>query len=215
MEFLGSENRTAILKKLNPNQNLLAVSKLQSSEKIRTLFKLGQTAFAENYIQEALEKIESLKDLKISWHFIGAIQKNKVKFLQKNFAYIHSVDSLELAQKISVKACEIDHVQKVFLQMNLANEISKSGMSTTDLKSSWSEFQKLAGIEIVGLMTMPPAENEAEKNRIYFKELKRLGDQLNLHEFSMGTSQDYEVALAEGSTWIRIGTILFGDRPKK
>ncbi len=215
MEFLEANARNEILKQLKPKQNLLAVSKLQPAEKIRALYASGQRNFAENYVQEALEKIQILKDLEISWHLIGPLQKNKVKFLEKNFAYIHSVDSLELAQKISEKAQAVNYVQKVFLQTNLAGESSKAGMSEEDLKNQWNAFQNLAGIEVVGLMTMPPLENDAEKNRVYFKELKKLGEQLNLHEFSMGTSQDYQVALAEGATWIRVGTILFGDRIKK
>ncbi len=194
---------------------IVAVSKLQPIEKIKVLYKSGQIDFGENYIQEALDKIENLKDLQIQWHLIGPIQKNKVKFLKKNFLYIHSIDSYDLALKISNAALELNHQQKVFLQVNLSNETTKSGFTKESIRQQWSQLIELKGLQIVGLMTMPPLENEAENNRKYFKELKLLGESLNLNEFSMGTSHDYQVALEEGATWVRLGTVLFGDRIKK
>lgn len=197
---------------LQKNQNLLAVSKLQPLEKIRKLYCEGQIHFGENYIQESLEKIESLKDLNIIWHLIGPIQKNKVKFLKNNFEYIHSVDSIELARLISKKAAEISWVQKIFLQINLSEEVSKSGFTETEVLNHWPELSQLPNLKIVGLMTMPPLQNEPEENRIYFKKCLTLGRKLNLSEFSMGTSHDYQVALSEGSSWIRLGTVLFGER---
>lgn len=197
---------------LQKNQNLLAVSKLQPLEKIRKLYSEGQIHFGENYIQESLEKIESLKDLNIIWHLIGPIQKNKVKFIKNNFEYIHSVDSIELARLISKKAAEISWVQKIFLQINLSEEVSKSGFTETEVLNHWPELSQLPNLKIVGLMTMPPLQNEPEENRIYFKKCLTLGRKLNLSEFSMGTSHDYQVALSEGSTWIRLGTVLFGER---
>ncbi|MBC7741871.1 MAG: YggS family pyridoxal phosphate-dependent enzyme [Bdellovibrionaceae bacterium] len=212
MELSKASTRTLIQKKLKDHQNLLAVSKFQSIEKIEKLFQEGQRHFAENYIQEALEKINNLKNLDIQWHLIGPIQKNKVKFLQKNFKYIHSVDSLELAQKIASKAAEINHVQKVFIQINLTDEPNKSGFKKKDFLKAWPELKALDHLEIVGLMTMPPLENDGEKNRIYFKQLKILANELQLKELSMGTSQDYEAALEEGATWVRLGTVLFGER---
>ncbi len=215
MEFSAASNRSLILEKLKPKQNLLAVSKLQSIEKIKLLYSDGQRQFAENYIQEALQKIESLSYLDIEWHLIGPIQKNKIKFLQKNFSFIHSIDSFELAEKISEKAVAIDYLQKVFIQVNLSNEPTKSGLLHPEVVEKWTSFLSLKGIKIVGLMTMPPLENEPEKNRPYFKELKKLANHLNLTELSMGTSHDYLIALEEGATWIRIGTVLFGEREMK
>ncbi len=219
MELKAATSRSDILKfitkLLKPNQNLLAVSKLQPVEKIKLLNLSGQMHFAENYIQEALQKIELLKSLHLEWHLIGPIQKNKVKFLKNNFAYIHSIDSLDLAKLVSKKAIEIDYVQKIFLQINLSKEDSKSGFTADDLKQNWAELKSLAGLKIIGLMTMPPLENEPEKNRKYFAELKNIGNQLGISEFSMGTSQDYQIALEEGATWIRIGTVLFGERDLK
>ena len=214
MDPKAAELRSEILKKLKPNQKILAVSKLQPIEKIIELHAEGQSDFGENYMQEALEKIETLKDLNLKWHLIGPLQKNKVKFLKNNFAYVHSVDSIELAELISKKAVEINHKQKVFLQINMSGEQTKSGFDENTFVKNWNRLKTLPGLEIVGLMTMPPLENEPEKNRIYFKNLMALGKTLDLHEFSMGTSHDYLVALEEGATWIRLGTILFGQRNK-
>lgn len=212
MDFSKDSERSLILRSLQPHQKLLAVSKLQPTEKIEALYNEGQRDFAENYVQEALEKIEKLKHLSIQWHLIGPLQKNKVKFLKRNFAYVHSVDSLELAQKIAKAASEINYVQKVFIQLNLSGESSKSGYSLETFKQDWPNLKNLQGLQIVGLMTMPPLENNSEKNRAFFKQLKYIGTELHLHEYSMGTSQDYQVALQEGATWIRLGTILFGER---
>lgn len=215
MGFSEDSVRSLIVKNLSKQQNLLAVSKLQPAEKIRKLYAEGQTDFAENYVQEAVEKIEQLKDLSINWHLIGPIQKNKVKFLKKNFTYIHSIDSYELAEKVSQNALEIGYVQKCFLQINLSNEPTKSGFSKKTFSEQWPRLKELSGLEIVGVMTMPPLENEPEKNRAFFKELKYIGNKLNLHEYSMGTSHDYQIALEEGATWIRLGTMLFGERQQK
>lgn len=215
MGFPEGSARSLILKNLSTKQRLLAVSKLQPIEKIRALYEEGQIDFGENYIQEALEKIEKLRDLKINWHLIGPIQKNKVKYLKNNFSYIHSVDSLELATKISEHAEQHKHIQKVFIQINLADEATKSGFSKQSFHENWPQLQKLRGLEIVGLMTMPPLENEPEKNRAFFRELKYIGTNLSLNEYSMGTSHDYTIALAEGATWIRLGTTLFGERTQK
>ena len=214
MESVTASSRTLIIKKLKPNQHLLAVSKKQTLEKIEELYQQGQRDFAENYIQEALTKIESSGHLDISWHLIGPIQKNKVKFLKKNFTYIHSIDSLSLAQLISEKAQKLKHQQKVFIQVNLSGEETKSGFDQATFLQAWPQLQKLAGLQIVGLMTMPPLENEAEKNRKYFHQLKQLAHTCQLKELSMGTSHDYMVALEEGATWIRVGTLLFGERPQ-
>jgi pyridoxal phosphate enzyme (YggS family) len=207
--------RSLILKQLSPGQHLLAVSKLQSKDKIIKLYNEGQRDFGENYVQEALEKIEALKDLDIRWHLIGPLQKNKVKFLKKNFFCIHSVDSFDLALRISDAAQKLNHIQKIYVQVNLSGEDTKSGYSVNQLLQDWEKLTKLAGISIDGLMTMPPLENFPEKNRVFFKELKYIGSKLNINEYSMGTSHDYQIALQEGATWIRLGTMLFGERQQK
>ena len=215
MEISKDSARSLIFKSLKSNQKILAVSKLQPTEKIEALYNEGQRDFGENYIQEALGKIESLKHLDINWHLIGPIQKNKIKFLRKNFSYIHSVDSLQLAKKISDAALQLNYVQKIFIQLNLAEEETKSGYQLHQFESEWPELSSLKGISIIGLMTMPPLENISEKNRVFFKKLKYIGNKLNLTEFSMGTSHDYKIALEEGATWIRLGTTLFGERLQK
>lgn len=215
MEFSENSVRSSILKKLSPGQKLLAVSKLQPIEKIKKLYAEGQRDFAENYIQEALEKIEKLRDFDINWHLIGPIQKNKIKYLKKNFSYIHSIENFDLAVKVAESAEAINFVQKCFIQINLSGENTKSGFSKEHFELYWPRLKELRGLEIVGLMTMPPLENEPEKNRAFFKELKYIGSKLNLHEFSMGTSHDYQIALEEGATWIRLGTMLFGERQQK
>lgn len=204
----------SIQKNLKPNQKILAVSKLQPVDKIKKLYTEGQVDFGENYVQEALGKIEELKDLKINWHLIGPLQKNKIKYLKNHFAYIHSVNSLETAQIISAQAEKINYVQKVFIQVNISNEESKSGFTVEEFKTKWTELSQLKHIKVVGLMTMPPLQNEPEQNQPIFKALKDLADQFKLSELSMGTSHDYETALKEGATWIRLGTVLFGERTK-
>ncbi len=204
---------------------VLAVSKLQTEEKIRLLYTEGQRDFGENYVQEALEKIEHLNNCTdIAWHFIGHLQKNKAKFVVGKFALIHSVDSLELAQALS-KQCQSKNVQqKILLQVNLAKEESKSGFDEETLQSQWEEIQHLPGLIICGLMTMPPLTETGEEVRPYFKDLRRLQEKLRtsvdpmihpMNELSMGTSHDFKVAVEEGATIVRLGTILFGERPSK
>lgn len=202
---------------------ILAVSKLQTVDKIRRLYSAGHTTFAENYVQEAILKQETLKDLDIEWHFIGSLQKNKVKLVVGKFVLIHSVDSFELARAISNHAEKIKTTQKILLQVNLAQEITKGGYSRETLAAQWSEVSSLPGLEITGLMTMPPLTDNPEDVRSYFRELRELQLDLQkhgagrhpLHELSMGTSHDYHVAIEEGATIVRLGTILFGERPRK
>jgi PLP dependent protein len=208
---------TADIKTLSTNTHacLLAVSKFQTIEKIAELAQQGQKYFAENYVQEALEKIKLLHHLNLHWHFIGHLQKNKVKLIVGQFDLIHSVDSIELAEKISLATLEKKSQQKILLQINLAQEDSKGGFSEEEFKNLLPKIQELPGIKIVGLMTMPPLSNDPEESRPYFRRLRELAGNSNLSELSMGTSSDYKVALQEGATWIRLGTILFGERPRK
>jgi len=202
---------------------ILAVSKLQPTQKIRNLCEKGQRLFGENYVQEALLKQDQLKDLDIDWHMIGTLQKNKVKLVVGKFQLIHSVDSFELAQAISNQALKIKTQQKVLLQVNLAQEITKGGLSRDKLLQQWTEIASLSGIEITGLMTMPPLSDDPEEVRPYFNELSKIQAELikqgpgrhSLRELSMGTSHDYHVAIEEGATIVRLGTILFGERPRK
>ena len=221
---MNLENLKDILQQCAPAE-LLAVSKLQPVEKIRRLYNFGQRNFAENYVQEALVKQQDLEDLSdIQWHLIGHLQKNKAKMVVGKFHLIHSVDSLDLAEVLS-RQCDAKNVkQNILLQVNLAAAESKEGFSKTDLLQSWNQLQKLPHLQILGLMTMPPLTEDPQSVRPYFKGLRdlkteleqsRLDDRHTLQHLSMGTSHDFPVAVAEGATLVRLGTILFGDRPRK
>lgn len=203
-------------------EKILAVSKLQPIEKILNLYNLGHRAFGENYVQEALDKQEQLKALPdLEWHLIGHLQKNKAKHVVGKFELIHSVDSLELAQVLS-RQCENKNVeQKILIQVNLAHEESKSGFDKETVTAQWQELCQLPHLHIEGLMTMPPLTETGEEVRPYFQELKNLQQELgnktdlSIHPMttlSMGTSHDYKVAIQEGATLVRLGTILFGAR---
>ncbi|WP_413583349.1 YggS family pyridoxal phosphate-dependent enzyme [Bdellovibrio sp. HCB288] len=201
---------------------ILAVSKLQPVAKIRDLYNQGQRRFGENYVQEALDKKEQLKDLTdIEWHLIGHLQKNKAKHVVGQFHLIHSVDSLELAQTLN-RQCETKNVaQRILIQVNLAHEESKTGFDKQTVIQRWAEICQLPHLIIDGLMTMPPLTESGEEVRRYFIELRELQQNLAkatdterhpLKKLSMGTSNDYKVAIQEGATLVRLGTILFGAR---
>lgn len=204
---------------------ILAVSKLQPLSKIQDLYSQGQKRFGENYVQEALEKIDALQNLsEIEWHLIGHLQKNKVKFVVGKFHLIHSVDSWSLLEYLDKKCAEKNIRQNILLQVNIAEEDSKGGFSEPELLAQWPQISSLKNVSILGLMTMPPLTESAEQVRPYFRRLRELRDSLQnknlsllhpLSELSMGTSGDYRVAVEEGATIIRLGTILFGERPRK
>ena len=205
------------LKSCNPQTKVLAVSKLQSAQKIQDLFQKGQRLFGENYVQEALEKKAQLANLPIQWHFIGSLQKNKVKHLLGQFHLIHSVDSFELADIINRKAQEKGLRQSILLQINLAEEKTKGGFLPQNFQSQLPQLASLSSLKICGLMTMPPLFSDPNQARPFFKSLKIMFDRLKPHfpdlqELSMGTSSDYLVAAEEGATLVRLGTVLFGKR---
>jgi pyridoxal phosphate enzyme (YggS family) len=191
---------------------LVAVSKLQSTEKILNLYAKGQRIFAENYVQEALKKMEELKGYEIEWHFIGNLQKNKVKSIVNKFALIQSIDDLKVATKLNDYCHQLNIVQNILIQVNIADEISKSGVKKEELTSFVEEIKKLKNLNCQGLMAMPPLFDDPEKVRPYFRELKNLAKDFQLKELSMGTSHDYLIAIQEGATLIRLGTTLFGPR---
>ena len=199
---------------------ILAVSKLQPIDKINALFQQGQTDFGENYVQEFKEKQEYFQQKKIQWHLIGHLQKNKVKLVVGRCDLIHSVDSVDLAHEINKRAANAGVRQKILLQVNVAGESSKEGFNPEILKTEIGNIFLLPHLEILGLMTMPPFVENPEDNRIYFRNLKILlrkiqlenGEPTSFCELSMGTSQDFQVAIEEGATWIRLGSNLFGPR---
>jgi PLP dependent protein len=201
---------------------LLAVSKTQPIQKIQEAYQAGHRTFAENYVQEALEKQEQLKSLAIDWHFIGRIQSNKSKLLAGRFNVVHSVDRLTIAEKINEAAA----TQKIFLQLNVANESTKAGVSRTEIDDLFRAVLALPHIQVLGLMVMPPLGLPAKEARKHFSEarqhLERLNSRLSesekkrhpLNQLSMGTSGDYAEAIAEGSTIVRIGSDIFGPRER-
>lgn len=211
------ESFESILQKIPSKTQIIAVSKKQSIQQIEALYQRGQRHFAENYVQEALQKLQQIKHPDIYWHFIGKLQSNKAKDVVGSFEYIHSVDSFHLAEVIQKIALKEKLVQKILIQVNIANEESKGGIHAQELPNLLAKIQPLSNVKVVGLMTMPPLVDDPEKSRPYFQELKKLMTGLqkkypDLRELSMGTSSDYSAAAEEGATFIRLGTILFGER---
>lgn len=189
---------------------LLAVAKGQSLEKIKCLASLGIRAFAENYVQEALPKLEELGHLE--WHFIGHVQSNKVASLVGRFKIIHSIDREKILKEVSRQA-EIKKVtQEILLEVNLANEATKSGCQESELPMLLDLAKKLPNIDCRGLMVMPPVFNDVEKVRPYFSRARELKEKYGLVHLSMGTSYDFAIAIEEGATIIRVGTRLMGSR---
>lgn len=199
---------------------LLAVSKTVPADRILAAIGAGVKDLGENYVQEAREKIEALGRETVSWHFIGHLQSNKAKYVVRLFDLIHSVDSLKLAKELDKRARAIGKVQKVLLQVNISGEATKSGIDTEATVALVRQMAPLDNLAICGLMTMPPYFNSPEKVRPYFRALKDLHNLIrreaiaNVHmaELSMGMTGDFEVAIREGATLVRIGTAIFGER---
>ncbi len=196
---------------------LIAVTKTFPADRVREAFDAGQRDVGENRLQEAESKIPLLPAA-LRWHYIGQLQRNKVRKVLPLFAMIHSIDSLRLAQYTNEVARELGLFPRVFLQINLAGEESKAGFSIEELRASWESLLSLDRLEIVGLMTVPPAVDDAENSRPWFAALRALRDDLAhqtntpLPYLSMGMSGDYEVAIEEGATHVRIGSAVFGRR---
>ncbi|BEV36620.1 YggS family pyridoxal phosphate-dependent enzyme [Synechococcus sp. M16CYN] len=200
------------MEELPPSVRLLAVSKGHSASTIRSVASFGQQAFGESRLQEALEKQKLLSDLNLQWHFIGHLQKNKVRAVVKTFSVIHSVDSLSLAQRVSRIAVEEGCCPNVLLQIKLRVDPSKGGMERGDLISIWPELQTLPALRITGLMTMAPFGLRVDERQSLFTECRTLADKLKLPECSMGMSGDWHEAVAAGSTLLRLGSAIFGPR---
>ncbi len=198
--------------------HLLAVSKTFPTDSISSALECGQKAFGENKVQEAISKIDELEGAGIDWHFIGHLQKNKVKYIPGRFALVHSVDSLELAEKLDQESRRQGCVTNILIQVNVSGEASKSGVAPQALGSLLDKARGFSGISIEGLMAMPPFDPDPEKARPWFRKLRELQGEVakdmdfGLRHLSMGMSHDFEVAIEEGATWIRVGTSLFGDR---
>ena len=206
-EIVKSKEKDLNLKK---QPRIIAVSKTFKIDKILPLIEEGHEDFGENKIQEALDKWSSIKLQKpnIKLHFLGRLQTNKVKFAIKIFDFIHSVDSKKLAKKIAEEQIKHNKNIKIFIQVNLGNENQKSGVKKKELDSLFS-YCKEVGLNVIGLMCIPPVNLDPNP---FFKELKDLNDSLNLSDLSMGMSSDYKVAIENFSTYLRIGSEIFGKR---
>jgi pyridoxal phosphate enzyme (YggS family) len=196
---------------------LLAVSKTRPAEEIREAYSAGQRSFGENYLQDAVEKIEQLRDIDIEWHFIGRVQSNKTKLIAEHFHWVHSVDTLKQARRLSEQRPAALPPLNICLQINIDAEDSKGG--TTQQKSTElvQEIAQLPRLHLRGLMTLPAPATELEEQRRPFRMLRELRDQiatpeLPLETLSMGMSADLEAAIAEGATMVRVGTAIFGPR---
>ncbi len=190
---------------------LVAVSKTQPPAAIREAYAAGQRDFGENYAQEWRAKADALQDLpELRWHFIGGLQTNKVKYLAGRVAYVHTVDREELARELSRRFAARGAVARVFLEVNVGGEASKEGCAPGDVPALARAVAALPAVELVGLMCIPPP---ADDPRPHFRRLRALRDQLGLRELSMGMSADWQVAVEEGATFVRVGTALFGARP--
>ena len=199
---------------------LVAITKMHPAEKVREAIEAGQTLFGESRVQEARAKIPELPS-NLRWHFVGHLQKNKIRHALPLFEMIHSVDSLELAQDMNRIAEEDGLHPRVLLEVNMAGEGSKFGFSSEKLRDQMEELLALPRLSILGLMTIPPFAEEAEESRKYFVQLRELRDRLqtefrvDLAQLSMGMTQDFPVAIEEGATLVRVGTAIFGERSKK
>ncbi|TYO98952.1 hypothetical protein EDC39_10476 [Geothermobacter ehrlichii] len=204
----------------DPNDvRLVAVSKKKPAADIEQAHRAGQQLFGESYVQELMEKAP-LVAAPVEWHFIGGLQSNKVKYLRGRVTLIHSVDRLSLAREISRQWQKEASVADILLQVNLAREESKRGAAEDEVLELVPQIAELPGVRIRGLMTLPPYAENPEDVRPYFRRLRRLAEQIaaaglpgvEMRELSMGMSHDFETAIEEGATLIRIGTAIFGAR---
>ena len=210
---MNLSNYLKIKSTIPSNVNILAVSKGFKSQEIKTIQDIGQNDFGESKFQEAFEKQLILKDLKqINWHFIGRIQSNKIRKIVQNFTYIHSVDSFEKLQKISNISFEENKNPLIMLQVKFSEDPTKAGFNPELLISKWREIQELKNIILTGLMTINPKGLSSKENSGLFKKCRDLADSLQLPDCSMGMSGDWEEAIDAGSTWLRLGSLIFGGR---
>jgi PLP dependent protein len=199
---------------------LVAVSKTFTAEHVQAAAHAGQRDFGENRVQEGLDKIDALRTAALTWHLIGSLQSNKARKAVAAFAWIHSLDRLDLVKRLNSAALELDIRPKVLVQVNLAQEASKHGAEEAEAFELASAAIEAHGLDLRGLMTVPPFPTDPEDSRPWFKRLRELRDRLvarglpaeRLRDLSMGMSHDYEIAIEEGATIVRVGTAIFGRR---
>jgi len=194
---------------------LLGASKYANAEKIKEAYQCGVRAFGESRAQDFLKKFEELKDLPIDWHFIGNLQTNKVKYIIDKVSLIHSLDRPSLAEEIQKRAERLGKVQDVLIEVNVGKEETKGGVYEEDLEKLFEYCLSLKNLRVLGLMAIPPHKENPEEVRLYFVKLRKLKERLEdlykikLPHLSMGMSEDFEVAVEEGATIVRIGSAIF------
>ena len=196
---------------------LVAVTKTVPTARVRQAILAGVTILGENYVQEARTKFNDLATTPVSWHFIGHLQSNKAKYAVRLFDLIHSVDSLKLARELDKQSRNINKIQDILIQVNISEEASKSGVNVKDTLSLLKDISRLENLSVKGLMTMPPYFDSPEMSRPYYIALRELKKRLAkegilMKELSMGMSNDFEIAIEEGATYVRVGTAIFGPR---
>ena len=199
--------------------SLLAVSKTFDAGAVRDLAACGQREFGENYVQEALDKQTALRDLPLAWHFIGPIQSNKTRAIAKNFSWVHSVDRLKIAERLSAQRPAGLPPLQVCIEVNVSGEASKGGVAPSEVPALADAIAKLPGLQLRGLMAIPAPTSDGGAQRAAFRQVRELFDDLRargraLDTLSMGMSGDLEAAILEGATIVRIGTALFGERTR-
>ncbi len=196
---------------------LIAVSKKQAATAIVTVATAGQHHFGENYVQEALKKMQDLADLELHWHFIGPIQSNKTRQIAENFSWVHSVDRLKIAQRLNEQRPTSLPPLNICLQVNISDELTKHGIHIAEISGIASAVSKLPRLQLRGLMAVPALNDTFDQQRRPFAQLRELQEKLAasglaMDTLSMGMSADLEAAIAEGATLIRVGTAIFGPR---
>jgi pyridoxal phosphate enzyme (YggS family) len=202
---------------------LVAASKTVDVARIRAAIAAGVTILGENYLQETRQKLGQLGQAGVEWHLIGPLQRNKVRYVFDLFDMMHSLDRLELAEEINRRAERLGRRLSVLLEVNVGGEASKSGWTTADLLNDIRQLAALPHIQVRGLMTIPPPTSQPHEARPFFRQLRQLRDRLaqegydgmTFDELSMGMTADYEVAIEEGATLVRVGTAIFGPRPER
>lgn len=216
-DILATIEATKAASKATQDVDLLAVSKAQPANIIREAYVAGQHRFAENYLQEALEKQIELSDLNIEWHFIGPIQSNKTQLIAQHFTWVHSVDRLKIAQRLSdARHAGLPPLQ-ICIQVNISNEESKGGVAPAELGDLASEISQMPYLTLRGLMAIPAPTDDVTLQKAQFKQVRECYDALIAQGFaldtlSIGMSGDYPAAIEQGATFVRIGTALFGAR---
>ena len=213
------ESATQAAKRNVDSVTLLAVSKAQPANSIRAVAEAGVRDIGESYLQEALGKIEELKDLPLTWHFIGRVQANKTRVIASHFDWVHGVDRLKIAERLSEQRAFHAPPLNVCLQVNIGGEDSKGGVNPSELPPLVAAVGALPRLKLRGLMCIPPDEDDPTRQRMWFAAMRRALEELNaagagLDTLSMGMSGDFEAAILEGATIVRIGTALFGERPR-